>query len=168
MTGMASGYPRSATTASPSTSSSITSATATVGEFYAKGYPPPPPDPTGDWYGPKARRKRSSDSDPYPSEGSQPSFTKMVKMVEKRKPFGNVAPYCQQMRVLDDWTIVPQEGVPVVPIDEEEYYEYANIQPSGYSKRSPVRNEGLLAKRDEEVIIGDLESLCICEWRTGG
>lgn len=90
----------------------------------------------------------------------------MIKMVEKRKPHDNIDPYCQQMQVLDNWQVVPIPGVDVVEIDEEEFEDYQ--QGTSKVRRSHAGRRGLsLAKRDEEEIISDLESLCVCEWRAG-
>lgn len=87
-------------------------------------------------------------------------------MVEKRKPHDNIDPYCQQMQVLDNWQVVPIPGVDIIEIDEQEFEDYAQ----GTSKRKrfvPGKNGQSLVRRDEDEIIADLESLCICEWRAG-
>lgn len=90
----------------------------------------------------------------------------MIKMVEKRKPHDNIDPYCQQMQVLDSWQVVPLPGVDVVEIDEVEFEDYE--AGTNKFKRSPLGSIGKsLVKRDEQDIISDLESLCICEWRAG-
>lgn len=86
-------------------------------------------------------------------------------MVEKRKPHDNIEPYCQQMEVQQDWSVTPYVGADTIEIDEAEFEDYS--PPS--AKRSTPGSRGLsLKKRDENAIIGDLESLCICEWRAGG
>ncbi|RMZ80784.1 hypothetical protein DV737_g2868, partial [Chaetothyriales sp. CBS 132003] len=61
---------------------------------------------------------------------SQSSFPKLIKMVEKRKPVGNVAPYCQQMQVLSNWQIVPITSVPTIAIQESDF-----AQPTGSRRR---------------------------------
>ncbi|RMD39255.1 hypothetical protein DV735_g5875, partial [Chaetothyriales sp. CBS 134920] len=78
-------------------------------------------------------------------------FPKLIKMVEKRKPVGNVAPYCQQMQVLDDWQIVPIATVPTIAIQETDY-----AQPTGSRKRWMLE-----ARADPKQ---ELESNCLCEY----
>ena len=118
------------------------------------------------WAGPKSRRKRDKNGDPFSGSPSQPQFPKLIKMVEKRKPHDNIGPYCQQMQVLDNWQIVPIPGVDIVEIDEQQYQDFA--EGTSKTKRAvPGANGRSLAKRGEDEIIADLESLCICEWRAG-
>lgn len=75
----------------------------------------------------------------------------MIKMIEKRKPYGNIEPYCQQMTVLDNFAgIVPKEGGAIINIEEKEFNDFPYSSPSSNSQAD---------------IIGDLESLCVCEWR---
>jgi hypothetical protein len=70
-----------------------------------------------------------------------------IKLEEKRKPENNIQPYCQQMRVLESGTIVPQEGEQIISVSETE--------PS-----SPNRH-----KRDDmDGSITALGSNCVCEW----
>ncbi|ETN46700.1 uncharacterized protein HMPREF1541_00887 [Cyphellophora europaea CBS 101466] len=156
-----SGYPK---TASPSTPSTMTTPTKSGSPLEA--YTTPAPSPTSsEWFGPKARRKRAQSSSPFPAQGTHPSFPRMIKMVEKRKPHDNIEPYCQQMEVQQDWSVTPYVGADTIEIDEAEFEDYS--PPS--AKRSTPGSRGLsLKKRDENAIIGDLESLCICEWRAGG
>lgn len=156
-----SGYPKTAS----STSTTVTqSATPVVVALE-------PPEngvlsTSAPWAGPKSRRKRDKNSDPFSGSPNQPQFPKLIKMVEKRKPHDNIEPYCQQMQVLDNWQIVPIPGVDVVEIDEEEYEDFAEGT-SKMKRTIPGSNGRSLAKRGEDEIIADLESLCICEWRAG-
>ncbi|OQU97627.1 hypothetical protein CLAIMM_03528 [Cladophialophora immunda] len=69
-----------------------------------------------------------------------PSFPKIMKMVEKRKPSSNVKPYCQKMQVLNNWQILPVPNAAVVSIQER-----------GFSGK----------KRDTAT---DYRSNCVCEW----
>lgn len=114
---------------------------------------PPPPAPTfPNGYG-RYHRKRAAVTSG--SRGSIPVFPNMIKMVEKRKPFGNIEPYCQQMVVLDDFAgIVPKENGAIINIEEEEF--------SNYPYASTVAGDSTAD------VIGDLESLCVCEWRFPG
>lgn len=86
--------------------------------------------------------KRSfQSSNPYATE-----YPKMIKMLEKRKPGGNVPPYCQKMQVLDDWDIVPIPTVAPIWITENDY--------DGPNKK---------LRRDSDTT-SQLESNCVCEW----
>jgi hypothetical protein len=155
-----SGYPRTGSSSSPSSS-----ATSNPTELALEAGPAMSSPTYSSNYGPKVRRKRASTTtNAFPAAGTQPPFPKLIKMVEKRKPHDNIDPYCQQMQVLDSWQVVPIPGVDIIGIDEQEFDEYAG----GPSKRSnPGVNGQSLARRDENDIIADLESLCICEWRAG-
>jgi hypothetical protein len=88
-----------------------------------------------------ALNKRSYTSAYYPT------YPKLIKMVEKRKPSGNVPPYCQRMQVLADWQIVPREDNELIFINELEY------------ATSPISSR--VKKRDTT---NELESNCVCEW----
>jgi hypothetical protein len=70
-----------------------------------------------------------------------------IKLEEKRKPENNIQPYCQQMRILDSLTIVPQEGVPIINVSE--------IEPSSTSRYKRAGMDGSTAA---------LGSNCVCEW----
>lgn len=134
----------------------------TATEVYAEGIALPDPT-TAAWDLPKIRRKRDATS--LPTTATHPKFPKLIKMVEKRKPHSNVAPYCQQMKVMTNWLVVPLE-TPTIPIEEKEYSmpppnKKRQEQNWGWSKKTDV-----LARRDD--IIGQLESMCICEWRSKG
>lgn len=73
----------------------------------------------------------------------------MVKVKEKRKPGGNIAPYCEQMQILDDWRIVPAVGV-------------ANITvPEAGSEDTSLLSGKRLARRQDDI---DLSQTCACEW----
>ena len=124
------------------------------------------PEPTStDFTGPKYHKKR--DSTASTTSYGQPVFPNMIKMVEKRKPFGNIEPYCQQMVVLDDFVgIVPKPNGYIVNIEEEEFQNGQLPEPTGSSKRSDAWLNGRsLDRRDEYDVMGDLESFCVCEWR---
>ena len=124
-----------------------TTLTTTVdGDYDDDSYPTSAPS---GWDGPKRRS--------WPAQGDSPTFPKFVKMVEKRKPHSNVAPYCQQMEVKSDWQILPKPGVPTVCIEET---EYSIPTPTGDTKRWV--NNRLPRKRSDSV--DELESMCICEW----
>lgn len=158
-----SGYPKTGSTSGPSTSSIPTPSELPLEEEGDNPVPTPSP-----WYGPKGRLKRGTSTTPapFPASSTHPSFPRLIKMVEKRKPHENIEPYCQQMQVLDNWQVVAIPGVDVIEIEEEEFEDYA--VGTGKRRRSISGISGQsLAKRDEQEIIQDLESLCICEWRAG-
>lgn len=166
MTSVPSGYPKTASPSTPESSSIPTGTPVEVpleAETAAASASPTP----STWYGPKGRRKRGDPSSSgVPASGTHPIFPNMIKMVEKRKPHENIDPYCQQMQVLDNWMVVPIPGVDIVEIDEAEFEDYR--QGTSKARRSLAGSRGQsLVKRDEEDIISDLESLCICEWRAG-
>jgi hypothetical protein len=127
---------------SPNTAAA-TSGSATAATYSAT--------PTGIWPGGKMKAKRSS---PYTDPDSPSEFPKLVKMVEKRKPHGNIEPYCQQMQVLNNWQIMPIPDVPTICIDETEF-----AKPTGSNRL--VRRKTKLQKKDSTQ---ELESNCICEW----
>ncbi|RMZ92079.1 hypothetical protein DV736_g664, partial [Chaetothyriales sp. CBS 134916] len=159
--------PSSASSASTSwPSSSITAApfgyspTPTI-SIHKEGYPPPPPppattqNPTNDpnpspvpSHPPPPKLKRSS---PYTDSNSQNYFPKLIKMVEKRKPVGNVTPYCQQMQVLNDWQIMPIASVQTIAIEETDF-----AKPTGSRRR------WTLGQRSDPK--QELESNCVCEY----
>ena len=109
---------------------------------------PFPSEPTDDEYWPGTKLKR----DPTNMIGS-PSFPKLIKMVEKRKPDNNVQPYCQQMQVLNNWQIVPIPTIPTICIEENEYMP---TSPSGGSRMA-------IRKRSSDTV-QQLGSNCVCEW----
>lgn len=90
------------------------------------------------------------------SAADMKDYPKLIKMVEKRKPMDNttdyVQPYCQQMQVLDDWSIEPIWTVPQICIDEVLYPSTIGVD----TKR--------VMGRDSRDVVADLESYCICEW----
>lgn len=96
------------------------------------------------------------------SQANVSNYPKLVKMVEKRmpedavSPSSYVKPYCQQMQVLDDWSIEPLLDVPTVCIEEVLY------TPSTTTTSNAKRT--LLSRWTERDPVGDLESYCICEW----
>jgi hypothetical protein len=96
-------------------------------------------------------------------EAEATPFPKTIKMVEKRKPNNNIGPYCQQMQVLDNWQIVPIPESDIVDVDEAQFDEFIS---GGQNQRRSTKY-GSMRRRDETDLIGDLESLCICEWRAG-
>lgn len=140
-----SGYPRTASPTTPQTTT--TSPTVAAQAMYEIGHAAAYPTPA-DWYGPKQRQRRDASSSS--STDSKPTFAKWIKMVEKRKPFGNVEPYCQQMYVEDSFAIVPKPSGLIVNIEEQEFNDFSQYA-------APTGEAG--------ATIGDLESLCICEWR---
>lgn len=81
----------------------------------------------------------------FPASGTRPPYPKAIKLGEKRKPSGNVQPYCQQMQVLDNWSIVPRSDIGRVLLKETDY-ETAGSR---------------LTKRD---LRDDLRSNCVCQW----
>jgi hypothetical protein len=42
----------------------------------------------------------------------------LIKIEEKRKPSGNIQPYCQQMQILENMKFVPKEAVDPIPVPE--------------------------------------------------
>lgn len=124
--------------------------TATTFQAYYPTYPGHAADPTPT----PSFNKRSYES----SASNVSNYPKLIKMVEKRKPFDpnevHVEPYCQKMQVLDNWDIVPVNTVETICIKEIQF---------------PTPSLGLpnnrKAKRDDlRDVVQDLESYCICEW----
>ena len=108
---------------------------------------PAPSEQTGGAYWTGTGKKSRRDANV-----SSPSFPKLAKMVEKRKPNDNVQPYCQQMQVLNDWQIMPIPDVPTVSIEESDYSQAAA---TGDSRRAVKRNTDTVQQ---------LSSNCLCEW----
>jgi hypothetical protein len=107
---------------------------------YPSSQPSWPPQKEEDNY---YRRDADNSRDPTYST----NYPLWVKLEEKRKPNNNIPPYCQQMRILDDWMIVPQEGVQIINISE--------IEPSG---------SGSEKRDDMDGSTAALDSNCVCEW----
>lgn len=124
----------------------LTSATQTATVFQA--YNPTPPAPTGTTF----PSKRSFDT----SQANISNYPKLIKMVEKRKPYSpdtvDVEPYCQKMQVLNNMMIVPIASAEKITIDE---VSYATSAVPGLTPDIPP---------NEREIVEDLESYCICEW----
>lgn len=68
-------------------------------------------------------------------------------MEEKRKPKNDIQPYCQQMRILDNGLIVPQEDVQIINISE--------IEPGSSNNQ---KRDGMYGSTTV------LDSNCVCEW----
>ncbi|KAL2431457.1 hypothetical protein ABEF95_009228 [Exophiala dermatitidis] len=112
---------------------------------------PYPSQPTGaaHWTSSPAAKVRRDAS----NTGSY-DYPKLVKMVEKRKPQGNVPPYCQKMQVLNNWQIVPIPNVPTIAIQESEYSAAATA--TGGSR--------MAMRRRADDTVQQLGSNCVCEW----
>ena len=146
-----------ATPSSPSTApSTFTPPTTTLGSSLSlpagvTGKPSGPP------YGPREEfiKHHSTDSgynrrrsdDYLQPRNSYDDYPLLMKVEEKRKPIGNVPPYCQQMQVLDNGEIVPVPSVAKIPVQEIEDMDAYN--------RNRFRRRG-----DAE----DLSRGCACEW----
>ncbi len=72
-------------------------------------------------------------------------------MIEKRKPTGNVGPYCEQMQVLNDWQIVPLPDVEPLRIEEEKFGD----------AQGHVAGSARVRRR---ALVDQLRSKCVCEW----
>lgn len=73
-----------------------------------------------------------------------------MKVEEKRKPSGNIPPYCQQMQVLDNGDIVSRPYVAPISVQEIEDMDVDN--------RNRFKRRG-----DRE----DRGRGCACEWISG-
>ena len=138
--------PTSATHSTSFTSGPQHGSTATSQS--SSGITPAPTQPTNEayWTGSRKKVKRQA------SVGS-PSFPKLAKMVEKRKPDNNVPPYCQQMQVLNNWQIMPIPTVPTICIEESNYIQATSTGSSRMARR----------KRDSSTV-QELSSNCLCEY----
>jgi len=72
----------------------------------------------------------------------------LIKIEEKRKPTGNIRPYCEQMQILDNLDIVPIGTVAQIPVPE------VGAMDAPASRR--------LKRRDDY-----LSQNCACEWISG-
>ncbi|KAF7511711.1 hypothetical protein GJ744_003874 [Endocarpon pusillum] len=150
--------PATATPSSPST----TPSTFRIPPTTALGSSLPPPaavtgKPSTPPYGPPEdfnnhhttssgyNRRRSDDN--LPEWNSYDIYPLLMKVEEKRKPRGNVPPYCQQMQILDNGDIVPAPSVAQISVQEIEDMDDYN--------RNRFRRRG-----DAE----DLSRGCACEW----
>lgn len=77
-------------------------------------------------------------------------YPRLMKIEEKRKPSGNIPPYCQQMQVLDNNQLAPVPFVEQISIEELEDMD------------APTRNR-FRRRGDPE----DLSQDCACEWISG-
>jgi hypothetical protein len=93
--------------------------------------------------------KRREWADNNEGRKGYPDYPLLVKIEEKRKPSGNIQPYCQQMQVLDNWQIVPIATEISVP-------EAGAVE---FSARQRFRRS-----QDDPNIRED----CVCEWMTDG
>jgi hypothetical protein len=89
-----------------------------------------------DWYGDIQRNEYAD----YPL---------LIKIEEKRKPSGNIQPYCQQMQILDNMKIVTVDIVDPIPVPEVASME------APASRR--IRRRGS----------DDGNTTCACEWMSG-
>ncbi|ERF75254.1 hypothetical protein EPUS_00046 [Endocarpon pusillum Z07020] len=150
-----------AATATPS-SPSTTPSTFTTPSSTTLGSSLPPPaaftgKPSGSPYGPPEdfvnhhttesgyNRRRSDDK--LQKRKRYDDYPLLMKVEEKRKPRGNVPPYCQQMQVLDSGEIVPVPYVAQISVQEIEDMDDDN--------QNRFRRRG-----DAE----DLSRGCACEW----
>lgn len=83
--------------------------------------------------------KRRNNYDDYPL---------LVKIEEKRKPSGNIKPYCQQMQILDNLDIVPKLEVAKISVPEVE-------------DKDPPSSKRMRRRGD------DVDQNCACEWMSG-
>lgn len=97
-----------------------------------------------------------------------PQYPRYVKVQEKRKPYGNIPPYCQQMQVLYDGTWNPAPNVPIVSIQETEPSATAASSPTSTTaaKARRVRDVSDIVPSELEKRQNPLESLCYCQWLT--
>ena len=93
-------------------------------------------------------------------------YPRYVKVQEKRKPAGNIAPYCQQMQILYDGTWNPASDVPTVSIQETEPSATAASTPTSTTpaKARRVRDVSDIVPSELEKRQNPLESLCYCQW----
>lgn len=150
--------------------SSVSAAAEAIASFIQSGPPGSAPSPPwlpindDDGLGKKAKRKhkrewaddnRRNDYDDYPF---------LIKIKEKRKPSGNIQPYCQQMQILDDTNIVPIGAVERIPVPELE--DTDGVLDLGKRLRRSVHG---VEDEDDDFDIGIEEegTACACEWITG-
>lgn len=112
---------------------------------------------------PHVKRQAPTNSSPYP---------RSVKIEERRTPHNTVAPYCQQMQILDDFRINPvtdsNGNMIQIPLNEQESWTQKLMQSGGSSSAGysgppgPPSYKDRLRKRQG----GGLASDCECIWET--
>jgi hypothetical protein len=73
----------------------------------------------------------------------------LIKIEEKRKPSGNIPPYCQQMQILDSMELVIREAVEPIPV------------PEVASMEAPA------SRRFRRRGSDDGSTTCACQWMSG-
>ena len=112
-------------------------------------YPGNYPSSQPSWATQNGRRDHNSEHNQGYSPDPQytTNYPFWIKMEEKRKPKNDIQPYCQQMRILDNGLIVPQEDVQIINISE--------IEPGSSNNQ---KRDGMYGSTTV------LDSNCVCEW----
>lgn len=92
-------------------------------------------------------------------------YPKLIRMVEKRKQNNTVRPYCQKMQVLDNYQIVPIAGAAKVVINEIPWTPNSPTT-SRWDTNNKRDLSRVLSLHKRDNLISELESNCICDWRS--
>lgn len=92
-------------------------------------------------------------------------YPRLIRMVEKRKQNNTVHPYCQQMQVLDNYQIVPIAGAARVIINEISWTP-SSATTSIWDTNNKRDSDHLVTLHKRDNLISELQSNCICDWRS--
>jgi hypothetical protein len=147
----------SLTSLPPVSTASLVNAAAVHDSNHASFFPSSfshPSDHVSDY---KAKPRQKRDYRGYDHQRNDYNdYPLLIKIEEKRKAYGNVQPYCQQMQILDNQDIVVRGEVPQIPVPEDPGMD-------GVRKRSWEKRK--LEARDT---YDDLQRNCACLWMAGG